>query len=261
MDMDSSTTTHRRSAYQCFPYLTHGEFAETCHYLESKYCRATLGPLRKDWRLNVHTALNTSFTSHGGRITFLQITKPLDDNATDHQLASQIGKLGLDPPLEKREKRYPTRTRNTTNADQMMIEMEDSDMDALPRQSSRAVFQSGYVNYEIHLHPTYRAPCLWFSLHNLPVDESALDIDTVFRRLVPEQFKQPLRNQEPIGAISIDHHPVTGVPSFFVHPCFIGDAMAGFNCSKEDYLTVWLGLVGGCVGLFVPKEMAMVSQG
>lgn len=33
--------------------------------------------------------------------------------------------------------------------------------------------------------------------------------------------------------------------------------MARFNCSKEDYLTVWLGLVGGCVGLWVPKEMAI----
>jgi ubiquitin-like-conjugating enzyme ATG10 len=33
--------------------------------------------------------------------------------------------------------------------------------------------------------------------------------------------------------------------------------MAGFDCAKEDYLMVWLGLVGGCVGLWVPKEMAL----
>jgi ubiquitin-like-conjugating enzyme ATG10 len=36
--------------------------------------------------------------------------------------------------------------------------------------------------------------------------------------------------------------------------------MEGFDCSKEDYLMVWLGLVGGCVGLWVPPEMALASE-
>lgn len=39
----------------------------------------------------------------------------------------------------------------------------------------------------------------------------------------------------------------------------LGEAMARFGCSKETYLMLWLGLVGGCVGLWVPKEMAMAS--
>lgn len=37
--------------------------------------------------------------------------------------------------------------------------------------------------------------------------------------------------------------------------------MSNFDCSKDDYLMVWLGLVGGCVGLWVPKEMAMDQAG
>jgi ubiquitin-like-conjugating enzyme ATG10 len=37
----------------------------------------------------------------------------------------------------------------------------------------------------------------------------------------------------------------------------VGDAMAGFQCSTELYLNIWLGLVGGCVGLWLPKGMAM----
>lgn len=53
------------------------------------------------------------------------------------------------------------------------------------------------------------------------------------------------------------HHPLTGVPSFFVHPCLLGDQLSSFDCSMENYLMVWLGLVGGCVGLWVPKEMAL----
>lgn len=151
---------------------------------------------------------------------------------------------------------------------------------------------AGHVVYEIHLHPTYQAPCLWFSLHNLPNDEQAFDIDTVFRRLVPDQYKNGLRSAGGIGGISADvrtfflnslllkeltrrllcvversrltqtilqHHPVTGLPSFFIHPCLIGEAMSNFDCSKENYLMVWLGLVGGCVGLWVPAEMALES--
>jgi ubiquitin-like-conjugating enzyme ATG10 len=113
---------------------------------------------------------------------------------------------------------------------------------------------------------------------------------------VPDQFKAGLRSAGPIGGISADvcffllldcrcqkgltsdsvvvrnrprltnhfflliqHHPITGVPAFFVHPCLLGEAMARFGCSKETYLMLWLGLVGGCVGLWVPKEMAMAS--
>jgi len=57
----------------------------------------------------------------------------------------------------------------------------------------------------------------------------------------------------------LQHHPVTGVPSFFIHPCLLGEQMSRFDCSKENYLMVWLGLVGGCVGLWVPPELALES--
>lgn len=57
--------------------------------------------------------------------------------------------------------------------------------------------------YEVHLHPTYRIPCLWFSLQGLPPDEPAFNIDTVFRHLVPDQFKEALRGSG-IGGISGD---------------------------------------------------------
>ncbi|KAI1130412.1 hypothetical protein F5Y10DRAFT_118460 [Nemania abortiva] len=245
---------HNRSTYRCYPFLTDEEFAEVCHYLDAKYCQATLGPLRKEWRLNVHTALDTSAASLADSVTYLQITKPLEKNEADDQLASRLNKVALEPQAPpRRSKRL---AKQQSEADTKMIAMEEADKEVL-RYSSRASFQWGYVVYEVHLHPTYRAPCLWFSLHNLPIDESPLDIDTVFRRLVPDQFKHALRGQGAIGGVSIDHHPITGVPTFFVHPCFLGDTMTGFDCSKEDYLTVWLGLVGGCVGLWVPKEMAM----
>ena len=48
-------------------------------------------------------------------------------------------------------------------------------------------------------------PCLWFSLHGLPDHERPLDVDTVFRRLVPEQYKDGLRKVGGlVGGISAD---------------------------------------------------------
>ncbi|KAM0423726.1 hypothetical protein ACHAPD_002205 [Fusarium lateritium] len=139
--------------------------------------------------------------------------------------------------------------------DKDMIDAEEADEAALIRQRARP--EIAMVEYEIHLHPTYRVPCLWFTLRNLPADEPAFDVDTVFRRLVPDEYKAGLRKLGNVGGISADHHPITGVPSFFVHPCLLGDAISKFECDRTNYLMIWLGLVGGCVGLWVPKEMAM----
>jgi Autophagocytosis associated protein, active-site domain len=72
--------------------------------------------------------------------------------------------------------------------------------DSLPRYTQQA--QQPYVVYETHLHPTYQTPVLWFSLHDLPSCEVALDIETVYRYLVPDQYKDHLRTVGVIGGIS-----------------------------------------------------------
>ncbi|KAK3336475.1 hypothetical protein B0T19DRAFT_39995 [Cercophora scortea] len=231
-----------------YPFLTGEEFDEACHQLDRRYCQATLGPVRRQWKLRVCSALNTSFASGSEYSTYIQIVRPLDGELNDGDLSSYLDSFSFDG--------HKNAGLMDIDADREMIEAEDADESALPRKLSADV---GYVTYEIHLHPTYRAPCLWFSLHELPVDEQAFNIDTVFRRLVPDQYKAGLRGAGAIGGISADHHPITGVPSFFIHPCLLGEAMSTFDCSKETYLMVWLGLVGGCVGLWVPKEMALES--
>lgn len=118
--------------------------------------------------------------------------------------------------------------------------------------------QQPYVIYEIHLHPTYRTPVLWFSLHDLPPCDSPFDIEVVYRYLVPDQFKGQLRSIGVMGGISAGNHPVTDLPAFFVHPCTTKEAMEQFTCSLKDYLTVWLGTVGSSVGLWLPSAMAQV---
>ena len=57
------------------------------------------------------------------------------------------------------------------------------------------------------------------------------------------------------------NHPVTDIPCFTVHPCNTADAMQEIIGSREfsglEYLLVWIGLIGGCVGLNLPKELAI----
>ncbi len=68
-----------------------------------------------------------------------------------------------------------------------------------------------YVTYEIHLHPTYNMPTLWFRLHDLPMGEPAFDLDAVYRYLVPPEYKSKLRAAGITGGVSaavssnIDH--------------------------------------------------------
>ncbi|RWA11899.1 hypothetical protein EKO27_g3203 [Xylaria grammica] len=258
------SSTHNRSTYQCYPFLTNEEFAEVCHYFDAKYCRAPLGPLRKQWRLDLHTALDTTATSHTDLVTFLQITIPLDNNEVDDQLASSLGNIALGEPStsSRRSRRLAMQDAvQQPEADSMMIDMEEADKEVV-RYPLRSSFQSAYVVYEIHLHPTYRIPCLWFTLHNLPIDESPLDFDSVYRHLIPSHFPLARGRSQfgSMGGISIDHHPITGVPAFFVHPCVLPEIMGNFDCSKEDYLSVWLVPMGELIGLRVPREIAMESS-
>lgn len=50
---------------------------------------------------------------------------------------------------------------------------------------------------------------------------------------------------------------MTGLPAFFIHPCNTATALSrvveeGKVPNVIEYLMLWLGIVGGCVGLSVP---------
>lgn len=200
-----------------YPFLTAEEFAEACHHLDRSYCQATLGPLRRRWKLRVNTALIMAFTPAAEYSTYVQIIRPLDADLDDGDLSAQLGKLAFDVADSSDTVHM--------DVDQQMIQHEATDEVRFAIKTCLLVVHrswltfwdvqsalrmppakptSGYVTYEIHLHPTYRSPCLWFTLHGLPPDEPAFNIDTVFRRLVPDQYKNSLRNSGPIGGISAD---------------------------------------------------------
>ncbi|PMD24800.1 autophagy-related protein-like protein Atg10 [Hyaloscypha hepaticicola] len=210
--------------YQQWPFLSQEEFELACAFFDQRYVRASLGPTRQIFKIRSRRTL-TAGTSYIEVLRILQL--PEDGDELSLALAG-LGKSGGDIDLV-----------NSTDVD--MTE-EDGD--------------EPYVTYEIHLHPTYRMPTLWFMLHDLPMGENSFNVDAVYRYLVPPEYKSRLRAAGVTGGISAAPHPITDVPAFFIHPCQTKEAMENFDCPIKNYLMIWIGLVGGCVGLSIPPEMA-----
>jgi ubiquitin-like-conjugating enzyme ATG10 len=84
--------TPSTSDFRAYPFLTPEEFTEACHHLDRRYCQATLGPLRRQWKLRVCTALNTSaaFSLGPEYSTYLQIIRPLEGELDDGGLAGVL---------------------------------------------------------------------------------------------------------------------------------------------------------------------------
>lgn len=84
-----------RSTYHHYPYLDREEFAELCHHLDSRYCQATLGPVRRQWKLRVHNALDLSFGTGPEYTAFIQITRPLEESTDLDELESCLNSFTM----------------------------------------------------------------------------------------------------------------------------------------------------------------------
>ncbi|KAJ5736683.1 uncharacterized protein N7483_001808, partial [Penicillium malachiteum] len=114
------------------------------------------------------------------------------------------------------------------------------------------------VDYDIVLSPTYQVPVLYFALRWLH-QNGPIGLDAVYQYLVPEQYQSQVKSVGVMGGISLGYHPDSGTPAFFVHPCNTADAMAQVadaqSITPGTYLLIWLGLVGHCVNLHIPREL------
>lgn len=110
----------RSSAFHNYPFLNGEEFAEVCHHLDSKYRQATLGPVRRQWRLRVCAALSTSFTLDAEYSTYIQVVRPLDGELDDGDLSSQLDRVSLGPGRD-------AEMMGPVEEDREMLEAEEAD--------------------------------------------------------------------------------------------------------------------------------------
>ncbi|KAF4635559.1 hypothetical protein G7Y89_g2539 [Cudoniella acicularis] len=239
-----------RDEYRQWPFVTQEEFDLVCAFFDQRYVRAELGPTRQIFKIRSRWTATTA-TSYIEILRLLQLPEDQDELSLAFGKMNGVGSELSDTDVEMNE---------DTDHEALRPELrrQETECGSAPPQYSLFSNQP-YVTYEVHLHPTYRMPTLWFTLHDLPMGEPAFDLDSIYRYLVPEDYKSRLRTAGITGGISAAPHPITDVPAFFMHPCQTKEAMEDFDCSMNDYLMVWLGVVGGCVGLWVPPEMAQES--
>ena len=120
------------------------------------------------------------------------------------------------------------------------------------------------VVYDVVHSPSYQVPILYLTVTHLSARSSrsghSPSLDQVYDLLVPPSHRPQMEAVGVMGALSMTDHPITGLPAYFVHPCRTVEAMTavlgGTSVDPEAYLLMWMGLVGGSVGLHVPVELA-----
>ncbi|KIX98511.1 uncharacterized protein Z520_05812 [Fonsecaea multimorphosa CBS 102226] len=116
------------------------------------------------------------------------------------------------------------------------------------------------IDFSITLSPIYSVPVLWFACR-YGQDNKALTLEQVYAWLVPKPSLASLQKVGVMGGISMAHHPVSDRPAFFVHPCNTQDALSALepkSLTPEEYLILWLGLIGSAVGLHVPSKLVSI---
>lgn len=87
-DCDEMSAVRKNGAdFKSYPCLDPEEFAEVCHHLDRRYSRATLGPIRRQWKLRVCRALDLAFVSSVEYTTYIQIVRPLEGELDDGDLS------------------------------------------------------------------------------------------------------------------------------------------------------------------------------
>lgn len=114
-------TFKKSSDFQNYPFLTSEEFTEAAHHLDRRYIQASLGPLRRQWKLRVNTSLTLAFSPQAEYTTYVQIIRPLAPNLADDELSAALDKLsfGVTPTY--------TTDAGHTDADEQMLDAEDQD--------------------------------------------------------------------------------------------------------------------------------------
>jgi len=89
---------------------------------------------------------------------------------------------------------------------------------------------------------------------------------TLYTHLMPPHYRAQTERVGVLGGVTVCEHPVTGRPGFFVHPCRTAGVMnevmdrgRAQGLCGDEYLVLWMGAVGGCVGLCVPG--VLMSRG
>lgn len=227
MGRPDSANVPTKSVLAAFPSLTTSEFDVACDALAASF--DTRGHRQSDWQA-------VEFISqHGSR--YLRITRLLQPPQGKSGSAGERhdDDVGEDPDLDE--------------------ELEDGDEEVLDTAGQARAL----ILYDILLSPVYIVPVLYFHVHD-PQHRYPPTMTVLYEHLIPPLFKTQAETGGVIGGISVQDHPVMSRPVFFIHPCQTAEVMAASagdgKITAEEYLIMWIGALGKCVGLNVPLSLA-----
>jgi ubiquitin-like-conjugating enzyme ATG10 len=212
-----------------FPHLTPPEFDAAC------------------------TSLITRFDGHGHRQNKWQSVELISQNSTTFL---RITRLLSNTPSPQED----DLTANPEQGDSKDEEVEDDDDQVLTTEKCSVV-----VNHDIHLSPTYSLPILYTHIAD-PQHRFPPTMDTLYTHLIPPHFKAQTKITGVMGGVTVADHPATGRPVFVVHACRTAEVLEACvggerkGVKVEDYILLWIGALGGCVGLSVPLGLMMKSD-
>ncbi|KAF2134164.1 hypothetical protein P153DRAFT_280972 [Dothidotthia symphoricarpi CBS 119687] len=206
-----------------FPHLSDSEFNGACQHLLDRF--------------HLHSHQQETWLSvdllHQSETTYLRITTALLSPQTTHIEAN-----------------------NLTSHDELE---DDADEETLTPTAP----PDPTIHNSIILSPTYRVPVLYIhisdSQHRYPPT-----MINLYSYIIPPQFKVQTEHVGVMGGITVTDHPVTNSPVFFIHPCRTAEVMQAIVGEREvsagEYLMLWIGALGKCVGLNVPLALMRENE-
>ena len=135
------------------------------------------------------------------------------------------------------------------------VEESDNDAEALLRTSVKAI-PASKVLYDIVHSRSYQVPVLYITFQHSRV----VSLNEVYDFLVPQSHQSQLKTVGTMGGLSMAEHPMNGMPAYFVHPCQTAEAVqtvvGAQTLGPLEHILLWLGVIGGSVGLNMPVDMA-----
>ncbi|KAJ5085646.1 Atg10p [Penicillium argentinense] len=228
-----------------FPLLTADEFERACRVLVDRACTCTTAQGEGGWSSTRLVTQDVTSIKIARQIEIQSNTTAKNMNLQEAETSEASEALTLEDE-DPHTKGY--RSANT------------SPQEAVIRTSGKP---SLHIDYDIVLSPTYQVPVLYFTIRE--ANQGPVGLDTVYQYVVPELYRKEVKSVGVMGGISFGYHPVSGAPAFFVHPCNTADAMGHIadaqSVTPVTYLLIWLGLVGPCVSLHIPRELVLPQDG
>jgi hypothetical protein len=140
----------------------------------------------------------------------------------------------------------------TTNLEDDMVFIDDS---VSTENGSDDVKDEALWDLSIVYSHTYDAPVLFFTVHHL--DGSPCSRKDIVRYLQGRQHQNQV--EDAWDFVSMDQHHMTGLPSFFLHPCMTRQRMESLLSnsprSSELVLLSWMSMALVALGFEIPPRI------